>query len=67
MSKFHDGDRVRLLPFNDGFEKMPEAFGTALGEEENGVVMVELDEKYREEDDADGLCEVPVEGLELMV
>lgn len=40
--KFREGDRVRLLPFED----QPEEYGEVCGDEEDEVVIVQLDDEY---------------------
>lgn len=57
---FKIGDRVRLLPTDE----CPEAFGEVIGEYDNGVQMVRLDDEYLDQN-PDCLCEVPVEDMEL--
>jgi alpha-D-ribose 1-methylphosphonate 5-triphosphate synthase subunit PhnH len=48
-SKFKDGDRVKLLPFDNGTEIVPEQTGTLIMDEDddedsnNGCATVELD------------------------
>jgi hypothetical protein len=57
------GDRVKLKANpQEGWE---EEFGVILGIEANGTIMVEVDNEYRTECDADGLREVTEDQLEL--
>jgi len=56
------GKRV-CLPKTD---ELPEEFGTIIEVEANGVLLVEVDKAYRDEDDTDGLCEVLIEDVEIL-
>lgn len=57
------GKRVRLPETTDG---LPEEFGTIIEVEANNVLLVEVDEAYRDDDDVDGLREVLVEDVEVL-
>lgn len=64
-SQFRPGQRVRLLPIDD----QPEEFGHVLHHEENGVVPVEVDVRYRstEPDEFDdGIRECMIEDVEVV-
>lgn len=50
-----NGDKVRLLPYNGA----PEAIGTVLEIQTNSVILVCIDEEYRQPGDRDGLTEIP--------
>lgn len=64
MAKFKEGDRV-ILKANKK-EGWPREAGVVLEDYGNGACMVEVDEKYRDEGDHDGLRDgVPYSSMQL--
>ena len=57
---YKQGDRVRLLPF----EEEPEQIATVLGPPENGMYIVRLDKEYLADSLDDGLRELDAEQME---
>ena len=56
------GKRVRLPATDD----LPEELGVIVEVEANNVLLVEVDEAYRDDDDVDGLREVLIEDVEIL-
>ena len=57
--QFKVGQRVMLLPFDNGEEIVPEQRGVILGvDTRSKTCEIEIDEEYRTEDDFDGMTEV---------
>lgn len=60
MAKYKEGDRVRLLPWED----QPEEVGTVCGDPVNEMYIVALDEEYIKEKGDDGLRELSEDQME---
>lgn len=65
MSKFQVSDCVKLRSYHGVVG--PEQYGNVLetADDNNGLYLVCVYERYRQSDDPDGLVEVPEEQLEL--